>query len=264
MTGEVLGIPRDGGRELEMDYQPYAWGQIEELVSRPESKAARAEMWRKVTQVESRLDEVLDSRSVGRGEAVGVIRKVVLEVAGLNEKVRAGLLGHLDEVQAETGKLVKASGDLLDPKEGELLVAVVAPLHDLFKGLGSPSAQVMADHEQIAAHILRKYLPQMGFSQNEVAVEFAGEVVGDHENIYKEAGRRGFMSYSSPVERAKGIFFLADTLTGVVVADRGELMVDEVQLERRFGDLYFRHIDPEVGKVFRPEWGLSAVGDYAE
>ena len=58
------------------------------------------------------------------------------------------------------------------------------------------------------------------------------------------------------------MFFVADTLTGSIVCNAaGEWWIDEKQLEVRFVDLYFRHIDPVKGKTFRPEWGQHAVGD---
>jgi hypothetical protein len=58
------------------------------------------------------------------------------------------------------------------------------------------------------------------------------------------------------------MFFVADTLTGVIVPDgSGNWKMDSKQLSVRFEDLYFRHIDPVKGKIFRPEWGLKAIED---
>jgi hypothetical protein len=99
----------------------------------------------------------------------------------------------------------------------------------------------------------------MGYTQPEV--EFVVAVVTDHENIYKEKGRSGFMDSPKRVDRAKAVMFLADTLTGVLKIEDKKIGVDEEKLRDRFEDLYFRHIDVS-GKVFRPEWGLFALEDY--
>lgn len=182
----------------------------------------------------------------------------------LDTKLFGTLATHLNDV-ADSVKLLTdiVDDDFLSKREKQLLIEVVAPTHDLFKLLGGKEGQKMSDHEEIAAYVLKKYLPKMGYS-NPDEVAFVVGVVGDHENIFKEEGRRGFMASDSHIERAKAIFFLADTLTGVVEVEDGKMTVDQKQLEKRFGDLYFRHMDLEVGKVFRPEWGVFAVGDYAE
>ncbi len=267
--------------EIEKTYPEYAKKQIIELNKNPEARMAREKMWQNVERVEQILDAAVLS-GVEQGDAVSTISNAVMEVwersvieahpdDDPNEaiaKAREGIRGlgdHLVEVMDTTQMLVDAADEnFLEPEDRDILVNVVAPTHDMYKLLGAYNAQIMPDHEQIGARLLKKYLPLMGYRQD--AADYAAAVQGDHENINKETdnGRHNYMRSPRPEERAKALFFLADTLTGVIEIDGGKLEMDSVQLEKRFGDLYFRHMDPETGKIFRPEWGLKAIEDYAE
>jgi len=128
----------------------------------------------------------------------------------------------------------------------------------------------MPDHEVMIAELVKRTFVgkravlngrETRLSRDDV--EFIAAVSGDHENIEKEEGRSRYILSSDPKERAKALFFIADTLTGVLVEEQngGAWRFDESQLEKRFIDLYVRHLDPVVRKIFRPEWGAAAVAD---
>jgi hypothetical protein len=135
----------------------------------------------------------------------------------------------------------------------------------------------MPDHEIMTAQLVREIFASRtikapsqtlaGTGKDEVMlsaedVEFVAMVIGSHENINKEQGRSKLLYSDRVVERAKAMFFVADTLTGVIVPDgEGGWKTDSSQLNSRFEDHYFRRIDPVKGKVFRPEWGLKAIED---
>lgn len=157
---------------------------------------------------------------------------------------------------------------LISNDKAHLLAEVVAPMHDLLKFLGSPKAQIMPDHEIITSTFVRENFvgrrvklkgEQHTLTQEDI--NFIAGVIGDHENIEKEEGRRDFISSSSEVDRAKALFFVVDVLTGVIVPEGNNFTIDLTQLDSRSTDLFFRHIDLVKGKIFRPEWGVYAVGD---
>lgn len=127
----------------------------------------------------------------------------------------------------------------------------------------------MPDHEVITAAFIRKNfvgrqttIDGAPYRLTQEDVDFIAEVIGDHENIEKEEGRRNFISSDLEAERSKALFFIADVLTGVIVQkEAGNFSIDLAQLDTRFTDLYFRHIDLVKGKIFRPQWGAYAIGD---
>jgi hypothetical protein len=184
------------------------------------------------------------------------------------EKVK-GLFSHLEAVQEATlflGDLLQNNsesndGQYLSSEKVTLLVDVVAPLHDVFKLLGGPHVQSMPDHEQAAEYVIRRFGKAFGYDDEEI--DFIAEVIGDHENIFKEKNRDKFADSKDDKEKAKALFFLADTLTGALkLNDNEELTIDPELLKARFTDLYFRHIDPVEGKIFRPQWGVDTLKDY--
>jgi hypothetical protein len=190
---------------------------------------------------------------------------------------RSGLGLHLREItdfcrafyQTQDG--ASRFPDLLNDRQAALLAQLAAPLHDVLKYLGSYQSQIMPDHEVLTAELVRQKFTGGTVMLNEKEttltkedVEFVASVIGDHENINKEEGRSEWVNSSNPIERAKALFFVADVLTGVIVerpAASGLWGMDPEQFEERFVDLYFRHIDLNKGKIFRPEWGLKAIAD---
>lgn len=165
----------------------------------------------------------------------------------------------------------------LSDREAWLLAYVVAPLHDMLKYLGTPEAQLIADHEILTAALVREtFLGKRveGSELKEADVAFVAGVVGDHENIFKELGRVDFIRSEDVVKRGKAVFFILDVMTGVLEdshganegvttapQDVGVLMIDERLLTERFIDLYARHVHSAERKVFRPQWGVHTVRD---
>jgi hypothetical protein len=179
------------------------------------------------------------------------------------------------------------TGDTIPPEHyAALLVDVVGPVHDILKFLGTLEAQIMPDHEIMTAALVRKYfegrtvtLRGKDYTLTEEDVEFVAQVIEDHENIgdpnyLRELGRDKYASADNNADRAKSLFFLIDTQTGVFeVGEDGKVVLNQEQLKKRFADLYFRHVarfiyenDTEqvikTAKVFRPEWGAYALRDY--
>lgn len=160
---------------------------------------------------------------------------------------------------------------VLTDREALILAEVTAPLHDSLKYLGTFKAQVVPDHEIITAELVRRtFVGRTARLRGEATtlsredVDLISSVIGDHENIEKEAGRTLWLAADDVRQRAKALFFIADVLTGAIIEDppgSGVFRFDPDQLDRRFVDLYFRHIDPVKGKIFRPEWGLAAMRD---
>lgn len=187
----------------------------------------------------------------------------------------SGLGSHLEEIRVFAADFFLVDGHAsrfpgLTDRQAQLLAYVVTPLHDVLKFLGTPAAQVLTDHEVMAGEIAR------GFEKRELGMpfdpksfsredaEFVSWVVAHHENIFKEQGRTDWIHSPDPAKRAAAMFFVADTLTGVLEPnDRGGWRMNAELLDRRFTDLYYRHMDPIDGKIFpaRPEWGLAAVAD---
>jgi hypothetical protein len=161
--------------------------------------------------------------------------------------------------------------NVLNNREALLLAEVIAPLHDVLKYIGSFQSSVMPDHEVLTAELVRRsfmarrvILNGQEHTLTAQDVEFIATVIGDHENINKEQGRADWVNSHNSTERAKALFFVADVLTGVIVeqpAGSNQWAMNLEQLNKRFVDLYVRHIDLHRGKVFRPEWGLSAIED---
>lgn len=184
---------------------------------------------------------------------------------------------HLEQITKASKQLLFSNDgtirfdELLSPRQATLMTDIIAPWHDLLKFLGEPNAQVMPDHEVITADFFKKHLIGKTFlfegrveKLTEDDVNFISQVIGDHENIEKEENRNNFITSEKPVERAKAVFFLLDVLTGCFdekALNERKLVVIEDVVKERFTDLYFRHIDPVRGKIYRPQWGLYAISD---
>jgi len=140
------------------------------------------------------------------------------------------LLAHLQAVSEFAREFILEDGNssrfpqLLTDREALLIAHVAAPLHDLMKYLGTHQAQIIPDHEIMAAELVRRHfegkrlaLPdgsEITFTHEDCT--FLSSLIGDHENIEKETGRTNFISSESSIERAKALFFVLDTLTGVI------------------------------------------------
>ena len=160
---------------------------------------------------------------------------------------------------------------ILTDRQALVMAELVGPLHDTSKFLGSFKAQVMPDHEVMTAELARRtFLGHTVLIRGQKTkltaedVDLVSSVIGDHENIEKEAGRTDWLHSSDVRQRAKALFFIADVLTGALgetSPGSGKFQFVPAQLDARFVDLYFRHIDLVKGKIFRPEWGLLAMRD---
>jgi hypothetical protein len=111
-------------------------------------------------------------------------------------------------------------------------------------------------------YIVNEFFPQLGFTPEEV--DFLTQVIGNHENIFKEKGREKYAASETIAERGMALFFLIDNLTGAIYEEDGKLALNSEVLKSRFTDLYVRHMDPVSRKLSlpRPEWGLFTVKDY--
>lgn len=258
-------------------YPKYVRDQIEKKFGNPEDQKARSDreaMWRNYRGLEDTLRQQPDRDAVA--VTYGYIKGLNDFTKGQLENRPAGGLGrHLKEVEEfPTEFLFDSQGEsrfpsVISTRETQLFVNVIAPMHDVLKFLGTYDAQVTPDHEimikkLVTDHFTGKHVKLAGkqetLTQEDTA--FIAGIVGDHENIYKEEGRANFINSDSRLERAKALFFVADTLTGAIrLNNDGSFSIDRDQLRTRFTDLYFRHIDLEKGKVFRPQWGESSIGD---
>ena len=187
------------------------------------------------------------------------------------------LLAHLREVSEFAREFLLDNGTisrfprLLTDREALLITYVAAPLHDLTKYLGTPQAQIMPDHEIMAAELVRRHFEEKRLALPNGAeiiftshdCTFLSSLIGDHENIEKEAGRTDFISSHSSIERAKALFSVLDTLTGVLKREGPQptWACDRLQLDERFTDLVYRHIDLVKGKIFRPAWASLTIKD---
>jgi hypothetical protein len=212
----------------------------------------------------------------------------------LLEKPAGGLGIHLEEVQKFIGhlllkpdktsrfKVVAENNQVpfLTDRQALLMTHVVAPMHDLLKFLSPKEGQVMPDHEVVTAKLIRDFFVDqtvdLGLTDNATDntaensthsltardVEFIAGVVGDHENIHKEIGRDAFATSPSAIDRAKAVFFIADTLTMALEITDLEVHLNQSELERRFIDLYQRHFDRSISKTFRPQWCLYTLKDF--
>jgi hypothetical protein len=239
------------------------------LISTPAQFEGREAFYDSYRQFSDKLEGLVAAHPGERDKASELIDEAV-SVVNPPEQRFAGLTQHLGEVKDYAGafnqylrKLQESRGrEYLSNNQLDLIEQVIAPNHDKLKFLGGSDVQVMPDHEILIGHVLRHQLPGLGFNPEEVS--FMAEVVGDHENIFKEKNRNFYSRSERPDERAKAYFFVLDTLTGAIgQGENGELVLNEALLEKRFTDLYFRHIDLEKGKVFRPEWGSFALQDFS-
>lgn len=224
----------------------------------------------------SRYKKVLDHlKSVPGGSEdtfVAAVQKAVLECdPEAAVSIQKGFdhleTKHLAGVKADLTSLLGSIGDTLhlSKRQQELLINFVGPLHDLLKLLGDfdSNMQAVPDHEEFVAYIVKQFGKKFGLSDEDVA--FISELVGDHENIFKEKNRDGFISSKDPLLEGKAVFFVSDVLTNVFsfteVDGQKSLVMKEAELKSRFEDLAFRHMDKIEGKVFRPEWIPFALTD---
>ena len=260
-------------------YPPYAREKIKAKFSDPNStqSEARRTMWQNFRN----LKQAFNLLQVDQDSLVAIYDFIKslgdFPRRQLEQKPEGGLGRHLEEITNFSRQFfLDESGssrfpDIIADHHAQLLADVIAPLHDALKFLGSPSAQIMPDHEVITAEFVREnwlgrkvILQGRPYALTFDDVDFIAAVIEDHENIEKEAGRSNFIHSSDPKERAKALFFVADVLTGVLVPDdfhHGSFKVDKGQLKSRFTDLYFRHIDLVKGKIFRPKWGVYTIKD---
>jgi hypothetical protein len=238
-----------------------------------------------------RLDQLVhDLKLAGADDIVGALRT---RVEGLfpdqNNWVGEKSLGeHLRGVQQQLvdlmlvyadGKYTSRYPDLLSDREAKLLAFGVAPIHDLLKVFEARELpQALSSHDLHVRRLVQETflgkrleikdqngatIERLVLSQEDV--DFIAEVVGDHENINREQGRNMLIKSSTSSDRAKAIFFVADVLTGTIEQKaEGEYSFNLDQLWKRFGDLYVRHMDPVVGKIFRPEWMVYTIKDLTE
>lgn len=235
------------------------------------ARADRAQMWERYSE----LCELLRHSSL---PVVETVHRFVMEKNPLAAREMgiepAGLGLHLREITAFAREFLldgerSRFSRLLSDRQAQLLAEVAAPLHDALKYLGAYRAQVMPDHEVMTAELVRRCCEDKRVSMRDGTLktlrpedlEFIASVIGDHENIEKELGRSQRVRSSDPIDRAKALFTVADVLTGAIVREGQGWRFDQAQLDTRFVDLYFRHIDPVKGKIFRPEWGLHAIED---
>ena len=258
-------------------YPAYALSKIEKKFGEsgnPAGLQARAELWEHYRQLETTL---------GQCKNGDVVRATYAFVKGLNGFVRdqlentpeGGLGLHLKNATLfAKAFLLTENGQsrfpqILSTQQAHLLAEVAAPMHDVLKFLGRPDAQVTPDHEIIGCQFAQHHLPGgmvdwagKPYRLSKEDATFVAEVIGDHENLEKEVGRREFITSDAAAERAKALFFVIDVLAGVLVPGRdGRFTIDSNQLRARFTDLYFRHIDLVAGKIFRPQWGAFTIGD---
>ncbi len=186
--------------------------------------------------------------------------------------IQSGLDGHLEKVRFFAQYLDKVileqtGENFLTRGQFELIENIIAPLHDIVKLLDAflPDAQVMPDHEILIGMILQEILPELGYPAGEV--EFIVKIISDHENIFKEAMRHLFASSMDPIKRGQAHFFIVDTLTSGLTFSDGMLTISQKDVDDRFVDLYYRHMDKEAIRKKklpepRPEWGLYTLTDW--
>ncbi len=262
-------------------YPKYAQQKIKEQFgnpANPKGREDRAALWKNYEGLRAVI-------AISNGDVVQSTREYLkgLNVFARNqlENTPKGGLGiHLKEItEFSRNFLLDVQGNsrfpnLISTHNAQLFADVAAPMHDVLKFLGTTDAQVMPDHETITAAFVRE-----NFAGREVTLrgkpytltsedaEFIAGVIADHENIEKpnEASRSSYI-HGGKLERAKALFFVADVLTGAVVpeGDGNTFTFDLKQLDTRFTDLYFRHIDLVKGKIFRPQWGAHTIGDLVE
>lgn len=266
MTTEIVvpTIEQTAGNDLrsqlELRYPDYAREQLAQ-VANPDKREL---YWQNVALLDSYLAAAVETEAPQTLDAVrALIDDQLARITPLEARF-SGLTNHLAEISQFMQEFLTQDGverfpRLLEAGQVDTLISLVAPTHDLLKFLSGPDGQIMPDHEQVTAYLLRKHFGQIEELRSQI--NFAAGVIEDHENIYREAGRRELIFSESSISRGKALFFIADVLTGVLRFDGQAVTIDQVALKERFADLYFRHIDLIAGKVFRPEWGLYAIGD---
>jgi len=181
---------------------------------------------------------------------------------------------------------------ILKPRHATLL-EFVGRTHDICKLLGSANAQIDPDHEVIYKNIVGKFLVGKTFTPTsgetitftEADVKFITEVVGLHEDIWREssfANQANSLKKDTQeedidyVRRARSLMHFIDIFGSAVRFDGETLkIVNEEAFKSRFIDLFQRHIrlsigivnsnsdkelvDWTIGKVYRPKWGLHGV-----
>jgi hypothetical protein len=199
--------------------------------------------------------------------------------AHLERQDPKALMMHLQEVSNFAKEFIVVHGtssrfpNILTDREAVLVAYVAAPLHDLMKYLGSRLSQIMPDHEIMAAELVRRHFPGKHITlptEETITLThddcvFLSSLIGDHENIEKEEGRTDFIQSESSIERAKALFFVLDTITGVLkcASDGKTWSCNREQLDARFTDLVYRHIDLVKGKIFRPAWAPITIDGLA-
>lgn len=183
-----------------------------------------------------------------------------------------GLSRHLESARTFANRynseIFQRIGEVfLSKRQLELIERVIAPLHDIMKFLDAnqKNVQVIPDHEILIGLILNEVMPSIGYKPEEV--QFVVEVIRDHENIFKEFGRTGFASSKNAIQRGKAHFFVIDTLTDGLVFYGDLLTISQKEVNARFVDLYYRHMDKMAirNKKLpspRPEWGLTTLQDW--
>lgn len=188
------------------------------------------------------------------------------------------LAEHLRDISAFAQKfLYKPDGSLrfsekvLNKRQVALMTQVIPQWHDLLKLLTTPEFQIAPDHEAVTGHLFRQTMQGKTFILDGVKTElsdddiaFIAGVIEDHENMGKSDTRTHFVDSKDPVEKGKAIFFMMDVLTGCFTEEglqEGKLIIDTQQLEKRFTNLYVRHLDPIEGKTYEPDWGLRTIQD---
>lgn len=183
-----------------------------------------------------------------------------------------GLIDHLNEVHRATAVVAEFLRPLkningesyLTSEQIDLLVNEVAPTHDLLKLLGGPGDQNISDHEVLIGRLAKESYPKRGFSPE--ATHFVEGVLKNHENIFKEEGRRNYSTSVDPIERALAVFSMLDCGGEAFINRNGLLAFDTNKLALRFTDLARRHIDRAVYKLDRPrpEWIVTTVVDFLQ
>lgn len=268
-----------GPDSLHIIYPDYARGMIrKQFADNPEGQHIRERMWNKVEATQDRVSRYAGPDVIfGLGGFMDNIRRISPQADDeFSPEKGEGLGAHLKEIKIFSQKLFLTEDGksrfpgMLTDRQAFLLANVVAPIHDLAKYFDpTDRGQIIPDHEAIIAALVRntfvgKHIPLYADGKTLIIltqedVEFIEGVVGDHENIYKEEGRRNFASSPSAIERAKALFFIADTMTGVLQERDGIFYIDKDMLGERFGNLMERHLDGV--KEHRPEWVLSTVED---
>lgn len=263
-------------------YPEFAVEQINELMQDPNAAQDREEMWHNFDDLKARLQALpLGAPLIPALEAtilqMSPFARTEFGVPQTEEeqpKPRVGLAQHLEQAGMFARTLLLNSGEsrfpgILSAQQAQLLAEVITPIHDILKYLGTVEAQISTDHQVMIATLVQECFVDKTVILNGVPVsitsdmaELIANVVGNHENLFVEEGRREFIESKEPAERMKAVFFVVDTLTDTLKQDeKGSWQFVPASIWQRLGNLYFRHIDPVEGKVYRPEWGEISFAD---